>query len=472
MESVNDAPIKTAPVSDRLDQGQSGPVLSAAQKSKRNQILILVMLSVGLTYLARVNLSVAGHAVQQDMHFSTVTMGWVFSAFLLGYALLQVPSGWAADRFGPRRVVTVAVLVWAVFTALTGLAPALPLSRWMGLAAVFMAIRFMVGVGEAACFPAGNKLVANWMGSEARGWGASFNVIGVGLGGAVTPPLITWVLLRWGWRWSFYVCAEIGVIFALVWYLSVRNQPEEGLIPTGKDANQPGSDVPSQNRPIRQGAPWARLLKSPSVWGLILGYFCQGYPIYFYYTWIFIYLTRVRGLTLQQGGAWGMLPYLSIAILAPLGGLFSDFLSRRLGKRRGRQFAVWTGMFASALLLWLGSRAPDSITAVVLLAGASGSNMFAAPTFWATSIDLTPQFAGSLSGLMNMFGNLGGWLSPIVTAYLATRLGWPQALLVAALVTIASGLCFIFVDAGKCLDAAPSAGDFGNQVLRKTERIR
>jgi ACS family glucarate transporter-like MFS transporter len=440
---------------------ESALTMSASQKRKRKQILFLVMLSVALTYLARVNLSVAGHAVQLDLHFTTVTMGWVFSAFLLGYALLQVPSGWAADRFGPRRVVAVAVLVWAVFTALTSLVTTLPFVQGATLVAAFMLVRFMVGVGEAACFPAGNKLVANWMGPEARGWGASFNVIGVGLGGAVTPPLITWVLLRWGWRWSFYVCAAIGVIFAFVWYLVVRNRPEPvRSMQAEQEGNQFAPSLGKESTPDRQAVPWARLFKSPSVWGLILGYFCQGYPIYFYYTWIFIYLTRVRGLTVQQGGMWGMLPYLSIAILAPFGGLFSDFLSRRLGKKRGRKVAVWTGMFASALLLWLGSRAPNSIIAVMLLAGASGLNMFAAPTFWATSIDLTPKFAGSLSGLMNMFGNLGGWLSPIVTAYIAIRFGWAQALLVAALVTIASGLCFSFVDAGHCLDAAPAgAGD-------------
>jgi ACS family glucarate transporter-like MFS transporter len=453
MPPGNDMQKKVTAEAGKVAQAGTALVVTAEQNRKRNQVLLFVMLSVALTYLARVNLSVSGHAVQEDMHFSTVTMGWVFSAFLLGYALMQVPSGWAADRFGPRRVVAAAVLIWAVFTALTGLVSVLALARWMGLAATFMLVRFMVGVGEAACFPAGNKLVANWMGAEARGWGASFNVIGVGLGGAVTPPLITWVLLRWGWRWSFYVCAGIGVIFALAWYLVVRNRPEpQSDMLNEQVANQLASSVKSQNSPGGQHVPWSRLFKSLSVWGLILGYFCQGYPIYFYYTWIFIYLTKVRGLTVQQGGIWGMLPYLSIAVLAPFGGLFSDSLSRRFGKKRGRSIAVWTGMFASALLLWLGSRAPDSLTAIVLLAGASGSNMFAAPTFWATSIDLTPRFAGSLSGLMNMFGNLGGWLSPIVTAYIATRMGWADALLVAALVTIASGVCFIFVDAGFCLD--------------------
>ncbi len=427
--------------------------VDAARKHKRNQILILVMASLALTYLARVNLSIAGHDVQQQMHFSTVTMGWIFSAFLLGYALLQVPSGWAADRFGPRRVVAASVLFWAVFTALTGLVPHLALSRWIGLAGAFIVIRFLVGVGEASCSPAGNKLVANWMGTHARGLGASFSVIGVGLGGAMTPPLITWIMQRWGWQWSFYVCSGIGVVFAVVWYAMVKDRPEEWLAARHGTAPAPAGTA-TGNPPNRMPVPWKRLLSSRSVWALLAGYFCQGYPIYFYYTWLFIYLTRVRGLTVEQGGIWGTLPYLAIAVLAPFGGLFSDSVSRRIGKTRGRRIAACAGMFTSALLMWMGSRAPDSTTAILLLAGASGTNMFAATTFWATCIDLTPRFAGSLSGLMNMFGNLGGWLSPIITAYVAIRLGWQAALLVAALATVGSGLFFLLVDAGRCLDPA------------------
>jgi ACS family glucarate transporter-like MFS transporter len=346
-------------------------------------------------------------------------------------------------------VLAVAVLWWSAFTAMTGLVPELRFAQWFGLIFAFIVVRFLVGVGEAACSPASNKLVANWMGSGARGFGASFSVLGIGLGGAVTPPLISWVMQRWGWRSSFYVCAAVGVAFALVWYLVVRNRPE--ALPRLEYE-------PAVKERSRQPIPWRKLLRSPSVWGLLGGYFCQGYPIYFYYTWLFIYLTRVRGLTVSQGGAWGTLPYLSIAVLAPFGGIFSDSVSKRVGKKLGRRTAVWAGMFISALLLWLGSHATNSITAILLLAGASGTNMFAATTYWATCIDLTPEFTGSLSGLMNMFGNLGGWLSPIVTAYVATQFGWGKALDLAAIVTVGSGLLFTLVDAGRCLDHEATEG--------------
>jgi ACS family glucarate transporter-like MFS transporter len=197
------------------------------------------------------------------------------------------------------------------------------------------------------------------------------------------------------------------------------------------------------------------MLSSPSVWGLILGYMCQGYPIYFFHTWFFIYLVRVRGFSVTQGGMWGATPYLAIALFAPLGGWFSDFAVARLGKRRGRQLSVWLGMGASAALIWVGSHSPSPHQAVLLLALGGGLNMFAATSFWASCIDLTENYTASLSGLMNAFGNLGGWLSPILTAYIATRFGWDRALDCAAIVTICSGLFCIMVNAGKSLDPRP-----------------
>lgn len=426
----------------------------AAPSRVRWNILALVTLATGLTYLDRVNLSIAGNYIQSEMGFSAETMGWIFSAFLLGYALMQVPGGWAGDRFGPRKVLAAAVLWWSAFTILTGLVPSLPLVKWLGLAAAFMVVRFLVGMGEAACSPTNNKLVADWIGSRARGLGTSFSILGIGLGGAVTPPLISWLMLRWGWRSSFYVCGVLGFAFAAFWYFYVRNRPEEHagvnaaeLRRIADDKREAGAELPQREQP-----PWGRMLCNRSVWGLLLGYFCQGYPIYFYYTWLFIYLVRVRGLTVKQGGVWGMLPYLSIALLAPFGGAFSDFASSRMGKAKGRRTAVWLGMLTSAVLMWLGSRSPSSVVAILLLAGASGTNMFAATSFWASCIDLTQEFAGSLSGLMNTAGNFGGWLSPILTAYVATHFGWERALDLAAVITAGSAVFFSFVNAGRRLD--------------------
>jgi ACS family glucarate transporter-like MFS transporter len=217
------------------------------------------------------------------------------------------------------------------------------------------------------------------------------------------------------------------------------------------------------------GTIWRRMLSDSSVWGLLFGYFCQGYPIYFFHTWFFIYLVRVRHLSISQGGIWGATPYIGVALLAPVGGWFSDFAVRRFGRRAGRRLAACIGMFSSGVLLLLGSHAPNSVTAILLLALGAGFNMFAATTFWATCIDLTQEFTGSLSGLMNTFGNLGGWLSPILTAYIATHFGWERALDCAAAVSVASGFFWLLVRADHSLDTLPDA-KLASQALEVTTR--
>lgn len=407
-----------------------------------------------LTYLDRLNLSIAGKYIQDEFSLSTQTMGWVFSAFLLGYALFQIPGGWAGDRFGARNLLTISIVWWSAFTAMTALAPNLILARWFGTAGSFMIARFLVGVGEASSSPNANKIVGNWMGSAHRAMGSSFTLMGIGLSGALTPSLIAWIMQRWGWRMSFLVCGAMGILFAVVFQIRVTDRPEEHPRVNAAELAiiRKGQASDAGAKPGARKAPWGRMLASPSVWALLAGYFCQGYPIYIFHTWFFIYLVRVRGLTISQGGIWGATPYLAIALLAPLGGRFSDAAAKRMGKRRGRRVAVWVGMLISAALLWIGSGATNRWLAISLLATAGGFNIFAAVTFWGACIDMTEEFTASLSGLMNTFGNLGGWVSPILTAYIATHLGWKAALDFAAAVTVVSAGCWCFVDASVSFD--------------------
>jgi MFS transporter, ACS family, glucarate transporter len=423
----------------------------------RWRIMGFVTLTTMLTYLDRLNLSIAGESIQAELSLSTQTMGWIFSAFLLGYALMQIPGGWAGDRFGPRNVLTIAILCWSAFTAMTGLAASLPIAKWFGVVASFLLVRFFVGVGEAASSPNNNKIVANWMGPVHRGLGSSFTILGIGLGGAMTPPLISWMMQKYGWRATFYAAGAIGLIVAVLWRWYVTDTPEQHSSVNAEELalihgmRKPTVDSRAASEPP---LPWGKLLRSRSIWGLTLGYLCQGFPIYFYHTWFFIYLVRIRHLSVAQSGFWGSTPYLAIAALTPLGGLYSDAACRRFGKRRGRILAVWTGMALSALFLLVGSGVQNSAVAILVLAVGGGFNMFAAVTYWATCIDLSQKYAGSVSGLMNTFGNLGGWLSPIVTAYLATHYGWSRALGCASAVTLASGLIFSLVDASRSLEAA------------------
>jgi len=439
--------------------GNSGSASRGLRPTRvRWHIIALLAVISGLTYLDRLNLSIAGGYIQDEFAFNTETMGWILSAFVLGYALFQVPGGWVGDRYGPRGVLTFAILWWSVFTATTAIAPRLPLVGWFGVAWSFAIVRFLIGVGEAAAFPNSNKIIAYWMGAGQRGIGNALFLVGIGVGGALTPKFITGLMQRWGWRTSFYACAVVGTVVALIWRFYATNRPEEHrrvnaaeleLIHAGEKRETAGSQAVSW---ARERAPWGRIFSSLSVWGLILSYFCIAYPAYIFYTWFFIYLTRVRGLTVAQGGFWGSTPFLAITLLAPLGGWISDRAVARFGKRRGRQSAVWLGVVCSATLLWLGGRTADNSVAILLLACAAGCNLFATTTWWATCNDLTKSFSGSLSGLMNMFGNLGGWCSPIVTAYLATRLGWTGALDFAGFVTIMAGVLWILVNASESLE--------------------
>src|SRR5579863_2407190 len=182
-------------------------------------IMSWLTLVLMLTYLDRLNLSIAGKFIQDEFSFSTQTMGWVFSAFILGYSIFQIPGGWAADRFGARNLLTTAIVWWSAFTALTALAPNLILARWLGVAGSLMTVRFLVGVGEASSSPNANKIVGNWMGSAHRAMGSSFTLMGIGLSGAMTPSLIAWIMQRWGWRASFTICGAIGISFAIVFHI-------------------------------------------------------------------------------------------------------------------------------------------------------------------------------------------------------------------------------------------------------------
>ena len=453
-------PTNTALVKTQVPDQGPHPLLPT--RTRWHIIGLLAVISA-VTYLDRLNLSIAGKYIQDEYGMTPQTMGFILSAFVWGYVLSQIVGGWLGDRYGPRAVLTLAILWWSAFTAATAIAPRLPLTAWFGLPVSFVVVRFMVGLGEAPTFPNANKVVAHWMGPAHRALGISLPFVGIGVGGSVTPVLIAWLMQRWGWRATFYVCGMLGVAVALAWNQYATDRPEQhsgvnsaelAMIRSGSAPNQPSG---GSRESFPAHPPWGKMLSSRTVWAFVSSAFCIGYPAYMFYTWFYIYLVRVRGLTVMQGGVWGCAPFVAITLLAPLGGWFSDRAVARFGHRRGRQTAMWTGVLCSGTLLWLGGHASHTAAAVLLLAGAAGSNLFATATLWAVCIDLAPTFSGSLSGLMNTMGTLGGAISPILTAYIATRWGWPQALDFAAIVTLTAGLLWLLVNADENVERPSKA---------------
>ena len=424
----------------------------------RWQVLAILTLVMIVTALGRLNLGIAAQFIQDEFRFTTETMGWILGAFAFGYALFQIPWGWAGDRYGPRATLAVALTSWGVFTVLMSVLPAL----WRSSSALgwsFALIRLCTGAGEAGSYPNANKIVAWWMPARERGLGSSLLLGGVGAGGMLAPLLFAATNQRMGWRWSFVLTGILALMIAGVWFRYSTDRPQEHPKLNSAELEILGSTRVGSHSCRLKGTPWRTMLSRGSVWALILSYLCHGYTPYIYFTWFFLYLTRVRGLTIAKGAFWGSTPFLVMTLMSLLGGWASDRAVARLGRRRGRQRTACVGMTISALLLLAGSHATGNVSAVLLLSFAAGFSSFAAPSWWATCIDLTPNYSGSLSGLMNTCANIAGGVAPILTARIAMRFGWTQALDFAASVSFAAGLIWLLVNADSKLetgDALPA----------------
>jgi ACS family glucarate transporter-like MFS transporter len=427
---------------------------NATRRSKvRRNVFALSVVVMAVSSLDRVNLSIAGKSIQDQFGLSTEALGWLFSAFFLGYAIFQVPAGYAADRYGPRGVLAIAILWWSVFTMAVGLAPHLALGSWLTVAWSIAIMRFLVGVGEAAGPPALTRIAALWANEGHRAAGTSFMSAGLGLGGIFGPIFVVWSMQRWGWPSSFYLCGIIGLVVGLAWWRYVRNRPEQVSQVESAEAapiNRNADNTFERRRP--DPTPWKKMFSSPTVWALLVSYAFQNYVYYVYYDWLYIYLVRVRGLTMTKGGLWASTPFIAITLLALLGGRLSDWAVRRFGRRRGRQSAVWLAGVCSLVLLLTATHIPNNLIAIPLLAAAAGFNFFPVPTFYAACIDLMPDHSASLAASMNSFAHFAAWLSPIITARIITRFGWTGAFNWAAIVTVVPGLIWFFVNADKRLE--------------------
>lgn len=418
-------------------------MLEFLKKRVRWVLIFWMFIISAIAYLDRVNISIAGSAIQEEFGFSTEELGWVFSAFVVGYALFQAPGGRLADRFGPRWVLTLGVLWWGVFTTVTALLPS-----GIGHALVLMIlIRFVLGLGEAVVYPASNRLVAAWIPTQERGIANGLIFAGVGFGAGVTPPLITWVLMNYGWRWSFYVCAIIGTLAGIVWHLLARDNPRQH--PWMRPAEQAHIEagLPQAKAAMsHQTLPWGKILGSKDVLAITASYFTYGYVAYIFFTWFFIYLSKVRGLDLKASALYAMLPFLAMATCSPLGGYIADRLTKRYGPRIGRCGIAVFGIGLSAVFIALATQVESARLASLVLAGGAGALYLSQSSFWAITADVAGPAAGSVSGLMNMGGQIGGAVTSILTAMIAVRFGWTASFLTAAALCVIGSLLWLVVN--------------------------
>jgi ACS family glucarate transporter-like MFS transporter len=419
--------------------------MSTATSSNVRWLLIfwLFVLSA-VAYLDRVNISVAGSAIAGAYGLSNIQLGWIFSAFLIGYALFQTIGGYLAQRFGPRLVLAAGVFWWGVFTAVTASIPA-----GIGSALLLLiGVRFLLGAGEAVVYPASNQFIARWIPKQERGIANGWIFAGVGAGAGFAPPLITYVIIRHGWRTSFWVCALIGFAAGAVWYVLARNTPDEhprvsqaelGRIHAGLDVKRASDADPG-------ALPWTAILKSKEVLAVTLSYFCYGYVAWIYFSWFYIYLAQARGLNLKTSALYAMLPFMAMAVCCVIGGTLNDALSRRYGLRVGRSILACIAIFGAGGFLVFGSEASSAALASVILAGGAGALYLSQSSFWSVTVDIAGTHAGPVSGFMNMANQIGGAVTSSLTPVIAKQYGWTASFLVAASLCGLGALSWLAVD--------------------------
>ena len=410
-----------------------------------------------VAFLDRVNISIAGSSIASDYHLTNVELGWVFSAFLAGYALFQTLGGMLADRYGPRRVLAAGVVWWGVFTALTASVP----HGIKGALFLFVSIRFLFGAGEAVVYPASNQFVSRWIPSQERGIANGWIFAGVGAGAGLSPPLITFVMLHYGWRASFWVCAVIGLVVGLVWFIAARDNPEEHSGVSASELALIRSGLPpSADGKIRARRliPWKNVFKSREVLAITISYFSFGYVAWIFFSWFYTYLAQVRGLNLKSSAFYAMLPFLAMAVCCAAGGALSDRLTRRYGPRIGRCYLASVVITLAAVFLVLGSEVDSARLASVVLAGGAGALYLAQSSFWSVTADLAGTSSGSVSGFMNMGAQAGGWFTAWLTPLIASHFGWTASFLVAAALCVTGAIAWLFVDPSRILVPASAPG--------------
>jgi MFS family permease len=406
----------------------------ATPSRARYGVLAFTLALTAVAYLDRVCIATAAPAMKRDLHLTDAEMGYVFSAFTFAYALFEVPSGWLADRFGARLMLTRIVIWWSAMTAVTGLA-------W-SFASLFL-VRLLFGLGEAGTFPSIARAYARWLPPRERGRSFGLAVMTGALGGALTQPLVVALLGVMHWRHSFPIFGLVGVAWALAWFRWFRDDPHHHTGVNEGELSLIGSDPPLPHRAV----PWRDVMRSRNLLAVCLMYGGAIYGWYFYLTWLPMYLMRARGFDLQQVGWLAAFPYLSIAAGVFTGGWMSDALARRWGVRRGRRTPGLIGLplAAAAVLAAVATRLP--MAAALLLSLAAGLAALGVAPAWAVCLEIGGRHAGVVSGAMNTFGNLGGSLSPVVVGLCLQRWGsWSAPLITVAVFYLLAAACWLRID--------------------------
>jgi MFS transporter, ACS family, glucarate transporter len=412
-------------------------------RARHTVVAFAVALAV-ITYIDRVSISFAAPDISRDLRLSTTQMGWAFAAFSWAYAIFEIPGGFLGDWIGPRKVLLRIVLWWSLFTAATG---------WVWNVTSLLAVRFFFGVGEAGCFPNLTKIFSVWLPEKEKVRAQGVLWLSARWGGAFTPPLVALVMAWIGWRHAFEIFGVLGVVWGAAFYRWFLDNPLEhpALNPAERELLAPSAALGGAHSAV----PWSLFLSSGRVWLLCWQYFSFNYGFYFYITWLPTYMREGRHLAVASTALLGILPLFFGGVANAVSVYAGERLTQLTGDlNRSRRIVACCGFGGACASMALSTLLANPVHAVLAIAAASFFGDLIMPHSWGAAMDMGGKYSGTLSGMMNMWGNIGGAVCPLVIGYVLAWTGnnWNLTLYITSIVYAAGILCWLFLDSSEPLE--------------------
>lgn len=410
----------------------NGEVASAApwwqQFPKRWTIVVLCFFSFLLCNMDRVNMSIAILPMSAEFGWSPATVGLIQSSFFWGYLLTQILGGIWADRFGGKVVLGFGVVWWSIATILT------PFAAKLGLP-FLLVVRAFMGIGEGVAMPAMNNILSKWIPVSERSRSLALVYSGMYLGSVTGLAFSPFLISKFGWPSVFYGFGSLGSIWFAMWQLKARSSPSEDPEVTEDEKRHilGGSTV---KEPV-SSIPWKLILSKPAVWALIVSHFCHNWGTFILLTWMPTYYNQVLKFNLTESGLLCVLPWLTMAVFANIGGWIADTLvAKGVSITNVRKIMQSIGFLGPALFLTLLSKVRTPAMAVLCMACSQGSDAFSQSGLYSNHQDIGPRYAGVLLGLSNTAGVLAGVFGTAATGYILQKGSWDSVFQVAVLLYI------------------------------------
>jgi MFS family permease len=400
----------------------------------RWRIVVMLMGYTALAHFNREGLAVAGSEVFiKKLGISEVEMGWVYTSFGIVYTTGMLPGGWLVDRFGSARVLTCLGLTMGTVVALTGSLTWLsnaPASLLMGL----LLLRGLTGACSAPLHPGAAHVASDVMPDRHRATANGMRTAGALIGIAFSYPIFGWLMDTFGWPWAFVVSGGALIGFGVLW---------KRVASPSLPARHPSTSTAMAETDSR--AEWL-LLRQSNLWLLALSYAAYSYLQYLFFYWLDYYFKTELKVSDADSRRASFYIFLAMGAGMAIGGLSTGVLCKLFGTNRGRRCIVMFGLILGALFARLGVQMQDYFSVSVCLAISMALLGMCEGVFWTTATDIGGKARGFSGAFLNTIGNVGGFIAPVLTPFMAQTMGWPNAISVACLIAGLGGLMWFAIN--------------------------